>query len=39
MSQSKQTIHAAVQFTDIGGLVEGASQGEGLGRFPVTIRG
>ena len=23
MSQSKQTIHAAVQFTDIGGLVEG----------------
>ena len=26
---SKQTIHAAVQFTDIGGLVEGASQGEG----------
>ncbi|MEK9637567.1 MAG: redox-regulated ATPase YchF, partial [Acidimicrobiaceae bacterium] len=31
MSQSKQTIHAAVQFTDIGGLVEGASQGEGLG--------
>ena len=31
MSQSKQTVHAAVQFTDIGGLVEGASQGEGLG--------
>lgn len=31
MSQSKQTFHAAVQFTDIGGLVEGASQGEGLG--------
>lgn len=31
MSQAKQTIHASVQFTDIGGLVEGASQGEGLG--------
>ena len=31
MSRSKETIHAAVQFTDIGGLVEGASQGEGLG--------
>ena len=31
MSGSKQTIHASVQFTDIGGLVEGASQGEGLG--------
>jgi GTP-binding protein YchF len=31
MSGAKQTIHASVQFTDIGGLVEGASQGEGLG--------
>ncbi len=31
MSGSKKLIHAAVQFTDIGGLVEGASQGEGLG--------
>lgn len=31
MSGSKQTVHASVQFTDIGGLVEGASQGEGLG--------
>ena len=31
MSISKSTIHAGVQFTDIGGLVKGASQGEGLG--------
>lgn len=31
MSESKNVIHAAVQFTDIGGLVEGASKGEGLG--------
>jgi len=31
LSGSLQTIHASVQFTDIGGLVEGASQGEGLG--------
>lgn len=31
MSESKNVVHAAVQFTDIGGLVEGASQGEGLG--------
>ncbi len=31
MSGSKQTMPASVQFTDIGGLVEGASQGEGLG--------
>ena len=31
MSGSRNVIHAAVQFTDIGGLVEGASQGEGLG--------
>ena len=31
MSESANVVHAAVQFTDIGGLVEGASQGEGLG--------
>lgn len=31
MSESKNVVHAAVQFTDIGGLVEGASHGEGLG--------
>ena len=39
MSGAKQTIHASVQFTDIGGLVEGASQGEGLGNhFLAGIR-
>ena len=39
MSQSKNVISAAVQFTDIGGLVEGASKGEGLGnRFLGGIR-
>ena len=39
MSASKKVIHAAVQFNDIGGLVEGASQGEGLGnRFLAGIR-
>ncbi len=31
MSSSKKTVNASVQFTDIGGLVEGASKGEGLG--------
>ena len=36
---SKATIPATVQFVDIGGLVEGASQGEGLGnRFLADIR-
>ncbi len=39
MSESQQTIHAAVEVVDIGGLVEGASQGEGLGnRFLANIR-
>ncbi len=39
MSQSKNIVHASVQFTDIGGLVEGASQGEGLGnQFLAGIR-
>jgi hypothetical protein len=31
MSQSKSVVPAAVEFLDIGGLVEGASKGEGLG--------
>ncbi len=39
MSQSKNIVNASVQFTDIGGLVEGASQGEGLGnKFLAGIR-
>ncbi|MGI9605435.1 MAG: redox-regulated ATPase YchF [Acidimicrobiales bacterium] len=39
MSKSKNIVHAAVQFNDIGGLVEGASQGEGLGnKFLAGIR-
>jgi len=39
MSQSAKVIHASVQFNDIGGLVEGASQGEGLGnKFLAGIR-
>ena len=39
MSGSAKTIHASVQFNDIGGLVEGASQGEGLGnKFLAGIR-
>src|SRR5690606_29699275 len=31
MSKSRNVVPASVQFVDIGGLVEGASQGEGLG--------
>ena len=31
MSKSKNVVPATVQFVDIGGLVEGASKGEGLG--------
>jgi hypothetical protein len=39
MSASRNVVPASVQFVDIGGLVEGASRGEGLGnRFLATIR-
>ena len=39
MSKTKNTIHASVQVVDIGGLVEGASKGEGLGnKFLANIR-
>src|ERR687891_921995 len=39
MSASRNVVAAAVQFVDIGGLVEGASKGEGLGnRFLANIR-
>ena len=39
MSKSRNVVHAAVQVVDIGGLVEGASKGEGLGnRFLGGIR-
>jgi len=39
MSGSKKSVNARVEFTDIGGLVEGASQGEGLGnQFLAGIR-
>jgi ribosome-binding ATPase len=39
MSSSRNVVPASVQFVDIGGLVEGASKGEGLGnRFLANIR-
>ena len=39
MSQSKNVVHASIEVVDIGGLVEGASKGEGLGnRFLANIR-
>ena len=39
MSSSRNVVHAAVEVVDIGGLVEGASKGEGLGnRFLANIR-
>lgn len=39
MSGSKKVVHATVQFNDIGGLVAGASKGEGLGnKFLSGIR-
>ncbi|ADI38217.1 translation-associated GTPase [Waddlia chondrophila WSU 86-1044] len=39
ISKSGKTIHAAMQFVDIAGIVEGASKGEGLGnKFLANIR-
>ena len=39
MSKTKNIVHASVQVVDIGGLVEGASKGEGLGnKFLANIR-
>ncbi len=39
MSASRKVVPASVQFVDIGGLVEGASSGEGLGnKFLAHIR-
>ncbi|MSW30085.1 MAG: redox-regulated ATPase YchF, partial [Actinobacteria bacterium] len=39
MSKTKSVIPTSVQFVDIGGLVEGASTGEGLGnKFLANIR-
>ena len=39
MSKTKNIVHAAVEVVDIGGLVEGASKGEGLGnKFLANIR-
>jgi GTP-binding protein YchF len=39
MSSSRSVVPTAVQFVDIGGLVEGASTGEGLGnKFLANIR-
>jgi len=39
MSNSKNVVPASVEFLDIGGLVEGASTGEGLGnKFLANIR-
>jgi hypothetical protein len=39
MSASRNVVPTSVQFVDIGGLVEGASKGEGLGnRFLANIR-
>ena len=39
MVHPQQTIHATVEFTDIAGLVRGASKGEGLGnKFLANIR-
>jgi len=39
MSTSKNVVHAQVEVVDIGGLVEGASKGEGLGnKFLANIR-
>ncbi|NNE96872.1 MAG: redox-regulated ATPase YchF [Acidimicrobiales bacterium] len=39
LSRSRKVVYATVQFADIGGLVEGASKGEGLGnKFLAGIR-
>ncbi|MCC6405287.1 MAG: redox-regulated ATPase YchF [Candidatus Yanofskybacteria bacterium] len=39
LSKSAKKIHATIEFTDIAGLVKGASQGEGLGnKFLANIR-
>jgi GTP-binding protein YchF len=39
MSNSRKVVHSTTEFVDIGGLVEGASQGEGLGnKFLAGIR-
>ena len=39
LSDSKKKVYATVDFTDIAGLVKGASQGEGLGnKFLANIR-
>ncbi len=39
MSKTKSIVHATSEFVDIGGLVEGASKGEGLGnKFLANIR-
>jgi ribosome-binding ATPase len=39
MSKTRKLIHATVEVVDIGGLVEGASKGEGLGnKFLANIR-
>jgi hypothetical protein len=39
MSKSRKLVHTQVEVVDIGGLVEGASKGEGLGnRFLANIR-
>ncbi len=39
MSASRKVVHSTTEFVDIGGLVEGASQGEGLGnKFLAGIR-
>jgi ribosome-binding ATPase len=39
MSRTRVLVHATVQVVDIGGLVEGASKGEGLGnKFLANIR-